>query len=511
MNQQNRNKIGIFGGTHEGRLLAEFCQDNDIDFAVSVATAYGEQLLEDTAIFRDNRQIGRMNAQEMAHWIRQEQITDVVDATHPFAQAVSLEIRSACTITQVNYLRLLREASNTEAFPLSWTSSFKEAAAQLRHELLQHPEKKALLTVGSKEIACFAAEKTLLPRIFVRVLPSIEAIKACQEAGFRGKQIIAMQGPFSSELNKALIHTVQASYLVTKESGKAGGFEEKIKAAHECGCKVIAVQRPEEPEKGQSLEEIKQWLTGKKHTAIHRKNTVKHQREFVLLGIGTGNTGQITWDGIQALIRADALLGAARMVESTKTICRQLSAGEKNRLFHLDFHLERKQECITYQKEEMLSWLADHPEIMYPVILFSGDTGFYSGAKGIDELLKARFPSASLRRLPGISSLSYFAAKIGRPWEKAEVISLHGREETLDWSFSDKKERFFLLDGEERLYQICQSLLKNGRENATLWAGENLSYPTEKITCGTPEKLLNLPFGKLLVAWVSPGEIKDRE
>lgn len=512
MNQPTRKKIGIFAGTHEGRLLAGFCQDNGIDFAISVATAYGEQLLEDVKISQDNVQTGRMNAREMAHWIRQEHITAIVDATHPFARAVSEEIRSACTITQTDYRRLLREGiteKSSDAFPLSWVSSFEEAAAQLRCELLKHPEKRALLTVGSKEIACFAAEKTLLPRIFVRVLPSIEAIKACQEAGFTGKQIIAMQGPFSSELNQALIRTVQASCLVTKESGKTGGFEEKIKAAHECGCKVIAIRRPKEPEKGQSLEEIIQWLTKEKNAAAHPKKAAAHPREVVLLGIGTGNAGQITWDGIQALIRADALLGAARMVESTKAICRQLSAGENNSLFHLDFHLERKQECITYQKEEMLSWLNEHPEIMYPVILFSGDTGFYSGARGIDELLKAKFPSASLRQLPGISSLSYFAAKIGRPWEKTEVISLHGRDAALDWSFSDNQERFFLLDGEERLYQICRNLLKNGQENATVWAGENLSYPTEKIICGSPKELLNLSFGKLLVAWVRPGEISD--
>ena len=170
---------------------------------------------------------------------------------------------------------------------------------------------------------------------------------------------------------------------------------------------------------------------------------------------------------------------------------------------------ESAAECVTYKKEEMLSWLMKHPKIKHPVILFSGDTGFYSGTKGVYELLKAEFPSAFFRLLPGISSLSYFAAKIGRPWENAETVSFHGREEIIDWTFADKKERFFLLDGEARLDQICQNLLENGQENATLWVGENLSYPTEKITCGSPKKLLNMHFEKLLVAWVRPGAVTE--
>ena len=122
MNKQTIKKIGIFGGTQEGRLLAEFCRDEDIDFTVSVATAYGEQILENTAIFSDKVHAGRMNAQEMAQWITQEAITAVVDATHPFARAVSKEIRSACIITKTEYLRLLRERTeenSSDAFPLS--------------------------------------------------------------------------------------------------------------------------------------------------------------------------------------------------------------------------------------------------------------------------------------------------------------------------------------------------------------------------------------------------------
>lgn len=536
INEQEKRKIGIFGGTYEGRLLAEFCQNENIPFAVSVATAYGNRLLSNDMALEDNAyseskipsesntfedkkhtkshiQTGRMDAQEMAQWMEKEAITVVVDATHPFAQAVSREIRLACHLTQTEYLRLIREKPGTKIPPasgLSWVSSFKEAAALLNQELLQHGERKALLTIGSKELACFCTNPALQSRLFVRVLPSVEAIQLCQEAGFGGKQIIAMQGPFSCELNKALLLAIEASYLVTKESGKTGGFEEKLEAARLCGCQVIAIKRPQETEPGKSLEEIKKWLTDKYTKS--QQESFESRREFILLGIGTGNAGQITWEGIQALARADAFLGAERIVESTKALCRQLSAANSfnpHSPVCSGFCLEDKQEYISYKKEEILSWLNRHPEIKHPAILFSGDTGFYSGAKGIYELLQTAFPSASLLLLPGISSLSYFAAKIGRSWEKAEILSFHGREERLDWSFADRKERFFLLDGEERLHQICRNLQEHGQEHAILWAGENLSYPTEKIICGSPKELLQMHFGKLLVAWICPGEVKS--
>lgn len=512
--QYPEKKLGIFGGTYEGRLLAEFCREKGIPAAVSVATSYGSQLL--TGEIRT----GRMNAREMAKWIRQQNISAVIDATHPFARDASDQIRLACTAAQVEYLRLIREENTCENGDLSgeqsqeepkpnanilWASSCKEAAALLNKELLQHPERNALLTTGSKELSCFTAEKSLLPRLFIRVLPSIEALRACQEAGFCGKQIIAMQGPFSLELNQALIHAVRASYLVTKESGDAGGFREKIEAALLCGCKVIAVRRPKEEGKGKRFEEIISWLNSWKKKQEFLKDTCMpcgNNKEIILLGIGMGSPEQITWEGIQALGKADALLGASRMVETAKALWGQFFTQIPS--WQQQGWNPHKQERITYKKEEMLSWLKEHPEIRRPVILFSGDTGFYSGAKGVLELMQKNYPSSSLHLLPGISSLSCFAAKIGRPWEQAEPVSFHGREADIDWSLADGKERFFLLDGTLRLHQICRRLMEHGQAEATVWVGENLSYADERILKKKPEALLSMEFKPLLAAWVIP-------
>ena len=81
-----------------------------------------------------------------------------------------------------------------------------------------------LLTTGSKELAVFAPLKE---RLFVRVLPGLESIGLCEKAGIRGKQILAMQGPFSEEMNLAMIHQFSIRYLVTKASGAHSGFQEK--------------------------------------------------------------------------------------------------------------------------------------------------------------------------------------------------------------------------------------------------------------------------------------------
>ena len=79
--------------------------------------------------------------------------------------------------------------------------------------------------------------------------------------GFEGDHLTAMQGPYTEEMNTALLHHVQADFLITKESGNAGGFEEKVRAAVKTGTTLVVVERPEE--EGESFEEViervRQW------------------------------------------------------------------------------------------------------------------------------------------------------------------------------------------------------------------------------------------------------------
>ena len=71
-----------------------------------------------------------------------------------------------------------------------------------------------------------------------------------------------MWGPFLKELNLALLRQFHISYLVTKESGREGGFDEKLAAAKEAGCLLIVIERPKE--EGMSLAEILEFLKSEK-------------------------------------------------------------------------------------------------------------------------------------------------------------------------------------------------------------------------------------------------------
>ncbi len=514
-------KLGIFGGTWEGRQLAEFCQERGFLAVISVATPYGARLLREDQYLTVHA--GRMDGQAMCRWIKENQIRQVIDATHPFALQASENIREACKALRVSYQRLLREESQYQGKEqgkeqdngrgggsssgdslkeeIFWVGSVEEAAIFLERELACHQERKALLTTGSKELFSFARIKEGADRLYARVLPSPEGLKACREAGILESHIIGMQGPFSYQMNFAILRHTQAFYLVTKESGRPGGFQEKVDAALDLGCQVIVVGRPKR-EQGKSLAEIKEQLEkewkgqekpagSEKDSKSGSKGESKVKREILLVGMGMGALGSITWEGIEAILGSDGLLGAARMVKDAMAI--REGEGRKEGLT-----------CITYHPQEMLAWLERHPEVKRPVVLYSGDPGFYSGAASFMECLKGKGMPYRCRIIPGISALSYFGARIGKSWDKVKAVSLHGRDGEEDWSLRDQRERFVLLDGTERLRFLCRELIRLGQENALLWVGERLSYPQERLISGKPEIFLDLEFGTLLAAWVIP-------
>lgn len=115
-----------------------------------------------------------------------------------------------------------------------------------------------LLTTGSKELQKYTRLKEFRSRCYARVLSTKEAVEKSIGLGFEGKHLLAMQGPFSKEMNKAMIAHVDAKYVVTKETGKAGGFPEKLEAAKENGACLVVIRRPEED--GKKAEEIIAWF-----------------------------------------------------------------------------------------------------------------------------------------------------------------------------------------------------------------------------------------------------------
>ena len=255
--------ILIFAGTTEGRLLAEYASAKGIGCYVSVATEYGETLLRDleTATVLT----GRMDGQAIRTLIEEKQIRLVIDATHPFARAATANIRAACAEAgkhmPVRYVRCLRQEEEACGGPEcggGTSEIIRVDSVQEAVEYLQRTTGNILITTGSKELKLYTAIRDYRDRCYARVLSAGPSVQESVKLGFEGSHLIAMQGPFSVEMNLALLHQTKAAYFVTKETGRAGGFEEKLEAAQKAGAVLVVIGRPKET--GLSLDEVKELI-----------------------------------------------------------------------------------------------------------------------------------------------------------------------------------------------------------------------------------------------------------
>ncbi len=237
----------LFGGTGEGRALAEWLRDEGIPVTVCVATAYGSTLLPPGVVAHT----GRLDRAGMEALMVRRPYTCVIDATHPYAVEVTRQLQEAAQARGVPYVRLLRTSDGEDACHKA--GSMAEAA-----EMLQRLPGNILLTTGSKELHHFAVPG-LVERCFPRVLPMMDSLERCLRLGFPPAHILCMQGPFSQALNEALIGQYSIRTLVTKDTGSYGGFREKAQAAQGTGCTLLVVERPVQ-ETGQTLEEIQRHI-----------------------------------------------------------------------------------------------------------------------------------------------------------------------------------------------------------------------------------------------------------
>ena len=244
-------KLTIFSGTSEGHALCRFVSACGGSADVYVATDYGAAVMEPMDGITVHE--GRLNADAMAAVLDAD--TLLVDATHPYAAVVSENLRAACAQTGAQYERLLRPAQAAEG-----VVTVPGTAAAVCW-LNAHPG-RALLTTGSKELAAFTAVEGWQERLVARVLPSVSVLEQCVSLGFTGAQVIAMQGPFSHGMNTALLRQTRVDILVTKDTGKAGGFAEKLSAAREVGATVLVIARPRE-EQGRTLCEMQDFLAAR--------------------------------------------------------------------------------------------------------------------------------------------------------------------------------------------------------------------------------------------------------
>lgn len=227
----------VFGGTTEGREIAEWLgARGTCTVIVSSLTEYGGSLVE--GLPNVESVTGRMLLPDMEALLRNRSISCVIDATHPYAANISASIATACAACDVPVLRVLREGEPVG--PWTGVDSPAEAAHQVART-----SAPVLLTTGSNDLPTYVeAVADYRERLFVRILPVAKSIAMTEKLGIPASHVIAMQGPFSKELNKALMREFGIGMLVTKASGKTGGFWEKVEAARECGVELVVIRRP---------------------------------------------------------------------------------------------------------------------------------------------------------------------------------------------------------------------------------------------------------------------------
>ncbi len=484
----------IYSGTTEGKQLSECLSLAGIPCTVCVATEYGETVMpkQDAVTVHT----GRMTAEEMQSFLNEGGFAAVVDATHPFAVEVSENIQKSLKGASLPYFRLRRDCSHeTPQGRERWFSSAKECAAALKEV-----KGNILLTTGSKELFLYAQDDEVKKRLYVRVLPSAESIRACEEQKITGKQIIALQGPFSEELNRAIIKQYDISCIVTKESGAAGGFPEKRKAAEALGIACYIIGSPQET--GLSFSEVLKELEILTQTAIPKTAGLC----VTLAGIGMGAPETVTQEVKEALERADAVFGSKRALEAAKAAVPAVSA--------------KPLDCC-YRAEDILPKL-EHPEVFQKwggavqvVVVFSGDTGFYSGCRKLrQELFDAGIQN--VRILSGISCVSYLSAAAGISWEDAEIFSIHGRQEDLCIknrlleAVRSRGKVFVLVSGASDVQEIGKLLEENGCGNCKVILGHQLSYSEEQVREYTPLECQNCTEEGLYVCLILNFEQKER-
>ena len=449
-------KLCVFAGTSEGRRIVGFLKQQEAEITACVATEYGGELIEPAE--RLTVRSGRMDEPEMEELFKTERFDLVIDATHPYASAVTENVMTACLNTQTEYLRLERGG---EGAPES-AVCFADIPAAV--EYLSGTIGNILLTTGSKELGAFSGITDFADRTFARVLPVESSITACREAGLKPAHILAMQGPFSVGMNAAMIKSVNAAYVVTKESGKAGGFEEKALAAMKAGSTLVVIGRPESGAIGLSFGEAMELL--EKRFGFTRKPEVS------VIGIGPGPRAGMTIEASDAVSKAECLIGAKRMLGSARadqTVFEAVSP-----------------DAIT-------DFISNHNEFSRFAVLLSGDVGFFSGAKKL--LPKLDFCEVTV--IPGVSSLAYLCAKAGASYEDATTISLHGREGSAVPAAKRNRLVFALVGGENGAGKLIEELAAAGLSNVKVTVGERLGYEDERITAGSVSELAGKVFDPL--------------
>lgn len=243
--------IALFSGTSEGRKIIKELDKNNLRTLVFTATGYGSTLVSKSKNISINS--GTLSKEQIRKVFKEREIKKIWDATHPYAENISKNLIDLSKDMKIPYFRYERRGysvkknENTEVF-----KNYDEII-----KYLNKTRGNIMLTIGSRNLKRFAF-KIKVDRLYPRILPLPNLIQDALDLDISLKNIVGMQGPFTIEVNKALIKSFNIKYIVTKNSGREGGIKEKIEASVEEGIKIIILDKPkvDYPNKYENIEKI---------------------------------------------------------------------------------------------------------------------------------------------------------------------------------------------------------------------------------------------------------------
>lgn len=230
--------ILVLAGTRDGRELAAGLARQGWPVSAAVVSEYGRKLAAGDGL---TVHTGSRDTAGLVALFRAEGVRAVIDASHPYAAAVSGNAQEACAALGLPYLRYERPPAPLPAYDKLHLTADAAEAARLAAGL----GKVVFLATGSRTLAVFKNEPLLAGhRLIARVLPEPEVLTVCRRLGFAPGDIVALQGPFSHQLNVALFREFAAEVVVTKNSGNIGGADSKFSAAQELELPLVVIDRP---------------------------------------------------------------------------------------------------------------------------------------------------------------------------------------------------------------------------------------------------------------------------
>ncbi len=228
--------IWVVGGTSDTRsLLDKLSEKIDLNnVIVSVTTEYGEKLLENFNIKVIQKVLDK---KEILDFIDKTNINTIIDTSHPYAENISKNILEVIKSKNIKYFRYEREVTET-----IFDERFESLKDMISYINLNLKNKNILSTLGSKALAELINIQD--NNVYVRILPTAKSIENAEKLGFLPNQIIAIQGPFSENLEKEFLNFYKIDYILTKDSGDVGGTDKKISACQKLGVKILALSRP---------------------------------------------------------------------------------------------------------------------------------------------------------------------------------------------------------------------------------------------------------------------------